>query len=1400
PLRVVSQLRLRGGGEGEEEEEEVPEHDSPAENETEEVPEEQLAEKPAEAETPTPKRQLQFGMARFFGSPEAKSEAKPVSETSLTPQARPTFRKRQLRDQLIIDQLAEEVAELKAKMPQANPLEVFRDKQKMVQTMRRNLPRRPRAPKKELTASKKLLIIKRLKEARSEYDPQTFWKVMKTETGLRKEQLSDLLKREEEIEKLSKLPVGPTKKGNKRRKRAPGAGRRPPYPEVRQRLQDWLELQRACGVTVTQEHLGTQSVVFLRESAEELLARAATDKSLSVLQVTKLKVQAENRKLRATNVTGNHEYMRTWTRRLLGWLGAKNLSTGNHEYMRTWTRRLLGWLGAKNLSTELVQPLTETEASVRCNLTWQEFDHKLWLSSCSSVSRLSDSALVADPKAFCDNRANLVIGFSDQVPLWAKDPGRRAVFSRSEIHSKEHKQDFSEVRQAIAEVTKTQQAADLLVGPIRKTGKQPEKGHANEERFRITYEARQLLRNVYGDPETPVLGVVGKGLLVVPGQWARLSNISADGKFIEAEHFKVGSKTILRGQGTSAGRILESYRKVRQSHPELVEHLEIMSQPAANVDSVILGWVLEAQAREHACSLWQRDCFSAVFSDSSVQKMALAQQIGCCVAAKCTSFLQITDSDFSKQFKAFVRKELKDLRTEFQKQTKGNSVFKVGALEIIKAVVAAQAQMSTKNENDQWVLRAAVRNGILAYRPNPQTGKLEQLLSQKWAKEMNLGMGTKRWLKQDGEPLEANWQLSDTASELKDLIRWDYYNQAEDGQNDLEDGPEIEDEFEDDLALEAANSLSLRVAPQLLEAHRRATAQDEQYRQRRKRQRIKSQKKAEEKDLKAALAKQYVQKMSEKLKDHSLEDLLKSVVPHVQKDKDKEAQPKKKPTLAGKLKKAAKATAKKKPEKPEEKPEEVPEADPETAVVEAEKTEKKKKKKNSKTKLSASAKPSKKKSEKPSKKKKEAIKSLAKAEAEKDAKKVLAEKAKKAEEAEKAEEAKKAEPLSAQPKKKAKTEKKPKADGGDLYLNKEVVVRHESAGATNFAKVGLVTKAYPEGRYQVIFDKGGQILPQEHFALASLRPDVCFVWPRQNTLNKSHLKEMLINISAYPQRTTHDEEEGHTLVSDSDSFSVVDPGIPYMLWKFPEDLAAIREEALREQARPFRTVLVPVFASGHWTILRAEKASPEQTKDLRWSVFDSLSERSEDQAKQQLRIGKILDENFKLPQSRSNFCTQAEGLNQCGFYCLSYIEQSLRLKRGEWLLQHPSELQQIWKDRLIYLTKRLAVEKNLLLQAIALEKAKADALKERTKAAAEKNKLFAQAHKHLENKNTKAAEEAYKKALKMFSWRDLSKKSYQFILSLRNSPCICSRCRWQTGCLSCDPNKALRYWVLREAW
>jgi hypothetical protein len=79
--------------------------------------------------------------------------------------------------------------------------------------------------------------------------------------------------------------------------------------------------------------------------------------------------------------------------------------------------------------------------------------------------------------------------------------------------------------------------------------------------------------------------------------------------------------------------------------------IEIMQQPAANVDSFILSWSIQAQAAQYPASIWMRDCFSSVFSDSATESMAFANQLSCLVAEKCTSKLQITDTDFAKQFK-----------------------------------------------------------------------------------------------------------------------------------------------------------------------------------------------------------------------------------------------------------------------------------------------------------------------------------------------------------------------------------------------------------------------------------------------------------------------------------------------------------------------------------------------------------------------------------------------------------------------------------------------------------------------------------------------------------------------------------------------------------------------------
>ena len=56
------------------------------------------------------------------------------------------------------------------------------------------------------------------------------------------------------------------------------------------------------------------------------------------------------------------------------------------------------------------------------------------------------------------------------------------------------------------------------------------------EKMRITFEAHQLVSNVFNPDEDPI-GHVGQGALIVPGQHARLDNIDDKGRWIEDESF-----------------------------------------------------------------------------------------------------------------------------------------------------------------------------------------------------------------------------------------------------------------------------------------------------------------------------------------------------------------------------------------------------------------------------------------------------------------------------------------------------------------------------------------------------------------------------------------------------------------------------------------------------------------------------------------------------------------------------------------------------------------------------------------------------------------------------------------------------------------------------------------------
>ena len=88
---------------------------------------------------------------------------------------------------------------------------------------------------------------------------------------------------------------------------------------------------------------------------------------------------------------------------------------------------------------------------------------------------------------------------------------------------------------------------------------------------------------------------------------------------------------------------------------------------------------------------------------------SLANQLSCLVAAKCTSKLQITDSDFAKQFKAFVRYKLCDLMHQFP-NTQTRRLTGLHSGRPWDSHLMQWCMLVIKND-----LSAAVRNDILAY-------------------------------------------------------------------------------------------------------------------------------------------------------------------------------------------------------------------------------------------------------------------------------------------------------------------------------------------------------------------------------------------------------------------------------------------------------------------------------------------------------------------------------------------------------------------------------------------------------------------------------------------------------------------------------------------------------------
>ncbi|CAK9011826.1 unnamed protein product [Durusdinium trenchii] len=1083
----VRQLRVQGGGA----------EDSPAP---------QGSPEPSAQRSPPSSEKVQSSLSKFFGSTPEQQLSQPTP-----PSFTKNITKRQRLSRFAEDALREReehlrrIAELEAEKAETNEAleEVARLNKLKSNKRKTGRPRKPeedvargrkrpgtQTERLEVTAATKYKYCCEMELAQKEFvDKKDFWKAMVRRYGLTKQQLMSMLSKKEHWFQLSKQQPklkGLRKQEKTSRKRAFGAGRKVPFSDIIAGMRQWLSVERACGHSIAKADLAAEYLARLQLSAEKLKEEAEHSKALTPLQKGELLHEASER------------------------LQRKSKLLEKPGYKKSFVRKLIDWLGAKYVSAELVTNISETESKTRCLLTWQEFDKTLWLATCAAAETLKASDRVASPEDFVSARPHLVIGFSDQIPLWAKATGRKAIFAEEEIQKPEHIKDFSEVRQAILDIMHSDDPAEMVVQPLEK--KQSFESATPPTKRQLSFPSSNpsppssIVRKLsFGE----AAGSSEQVVPATPEEQPEPDNSSQRAVAPAIPDKEASATTIIGVSGDERFRITYEAR------------LSNISEGGTWLKTESF------QAEQYPCSMWMRDCFSSVFTDSAAEAMALANQLR----------------------------------------------------------------------------------------------KLEELLSQKWAQELKLEMGTKRykpeylsdrlkWLNSEGVQVDADWNLSEVAKSITDLQVWDYFHpEDEDETGELQ----ITDALNEDLELELQNSLSLRLSPALRRAGLRRLG-TKQYKEAKLSEKKNPKHRAGRAKLRKAHRSKLVKGLALKVQSQSRREALAEIKPEAQ-QKKKKAQ---KPSLVLKAALKMKASAKTKPSL-HSKP---------SAVAKAEK------------KIALKAK---------------ADKELRAAE------KIAAEEAP---------------PL-------PPPAEGPPASEEDSLLHTDVVVISEAAGKTSFGKVGnLMSFSSSSGAYTLLSDTGAYQVMPEWLEPKDSKPAVKPVqWPKWSQLSKKDTKLILTQLSSNPEDQSSlqfDEWSYHTVLPCPQDVAEVEDQHLWLGWvllrwmlsksNLPscEELGIncvdpILSKLLNDQDDPYqlaaleagvqscwlestKVLLVPIYASFHWTLLVAKREGPQHP--IAWTRYDSLSQEHAESHPVQLRMGKLLDPQFELPPLK-NVAKQPIGSNAC---------------------------------------------------------------------------------------------------------------------------------------------------------
>ena len=202
-------------------------------------------------------------------------------------------------------------------------------------------------------------------------------------------------------------------------------------------------------------------------------------------------------------------------------------------------------------------------------------------------------------------------------------------------------------------------------------------------------------------------GEVDASILLVFGQYARLENISLDGKFLQTEKFTVAGVETVHEAGQPVGNLMQSWRALRQSQPGAISRLKVWQSPTATVDGVVYSSMQAEEAARFPMMMPIVDSLRTFWTEQAMMANYAYQCIQACVPASCKPLSQVTDTGFSQPAKAAARKFHDQLRRQLAmkaRQERAGNKLRVGVREIALTAQVMHDRMVELNEANKTAI------------------------------------------------------------------------------------------------------------------------------------------------------------------------------------------------------------------------------------------------------------------------------------------------------------------------------------------------------------------------------------------------------------------------------------------------------------------------------------------------------------------------------------------------------------------------------------------------------------------------------------------------------------------------------------------------------------------------